>query len=163
MLIYGMNERPSSSLSDVVDITFTLNGEEVQPISSIEICFDVPADDNSCLGYFDTKTRSWICQDKCLKRKGNSVCGETDHLTNFAILLSGNGGGGCGDDENYIFGSIEEDAILIGCIVAALWFCLVLFVLFALYTRPGRHLLYGSEGTRVSTLRRKNRVSVSGY
>ena len=32
VVIRGTNERPSTSLSDVVDITFILDGEQVQPI-----------------------------------------------------------------------------------------------------------------------------------
>ena len=158
--IKGISERPSSSLSDVIDITFSRNGEPVQPISSIEICFDIPEiQDSACLGYFNTRTRSWICQDRCLKRRGNSVCGETDHLTNFAILLSGIGEGGCDSAGDYIFSTAEQDAILIGSVVVSLWCCLLMVVLIALYTKAGSYSLYGPEGTRILTLRNTKHLS----
>lgn len=46
----------------------------------------------ACLGYLDenVKPPTWTCEDTCLSPgKNNQVCGETDHFTNFAILLSG--------------------------------------------------------------------------
>ena len=69
-----------------------------------------------------------------MKQRGDSICGETDHLTNFAILLNGDGNVDCNDDGDFIFNTLEQDAILIGCVAAALWFCLVLLALFAIYT-----------------------------
>ena len=58
---------------------------------------------NTCLGYIDesTGTPTWKCEDECLEPKGGQLCGQTDHFTNFAVLLSGSGGGkGCDDDES---------------------------------------------------------------
>jgi hypothetical protein len=57
-------------------------------------------DERVCLSYYDEKKGKWRCEDECLtninNRKngtGNLLCGETGHLTNFALLLSGQRGG----------------------------------------------------------------------
>ena len=57
----------------------------------------------ACLSYFDEKQSKWICEDECLSSSAASLldnlwCGETDHLTNFALLLSGAGGNGVATD-----------------------------------------------------------------
>ncbi|MCB9727208.1 MAG: hypothetical protein H6744_21665 [Deltaproteobacteria bacterium] len=51
--------------------------------------------DNACLGFLDESTNppSWKCEDPCLKKKGGTLCGQTDHFTNFALLLGGGYGG----------------------------------------------------------------------
>ena len=51
----------------------------------------------ACLGYQDVKGR-WICEDQCIKSSNGTSCGVTSHFTNFAILLSGAGGGKGQDD-----------------------------------------------------------------
>ena len=57
-----------------------------------------------CLSYYDERKAKWICEDECLttftaqstnatkgRDKGETLlCGQTDHLTNFALLLIGN-------------------------------------------------------------------------
>ena len=59
--------------------------------------------DKVCLSYYEERKGKWICEDECLTTvasKGtnasnrrsqieNLLCGQTDHLTNFALLLSG--------------------------------------------------------------------------
>ena len=57
-----------------------------------------------CLSFFDEKKKEWKCQDECLSSfegKDNLLCGQTNHLTNFALLLSGSKGKSCqsGDPE----------------------------------------------------------------
>ena len=46
-----------------------------------------------CLSYYDEQKSKWRCEDECLvtnrSRKDNLLCGQTDHLTNFALLLNG--------------------------------------------------------------------------
>jgi hypothetical protein len=44
-----------------------------------------------CLSYYDEGNSKWRCEDECLSNPGNHslLCGRTDHLTNFALLLSG--------------------------------------------------------------------------
>ena len=44
-----------------------------------------------CLSYYELKSE-WKCQDECLTHMNHEafLCCETDHLTNFALLLIGN-------------------------------------------------------------------------
>ena len=49
-----------------------------------------------CLGFFDETKAKWRCEDECLTSvtKGNAkidnlLCGQTGHLTNFALLVTG--------------------------------------------------------------------------
>jgi hypothetical protein len=56
------------------------------------VCFTPSVEKNKrqCLSYYDEKKAKWKCEDKCLtKTKDGSLCGKTDHLTNFALLLLG--------------------------------------------------------------------------
>ena len=47
-----------------------------------------------CLSYYDEQRGKWRCEDKCLTTNGtkreDTLCGQTDHLTNFALLFFGN-------------------------------------------------------------------------
>jgi len=88
----------------------------------LEICIAEEADeDDACLGYYDVTNREWICEDECLKRENDSYCGETDHLTNFAVLLGGSGGGRSGGDPcesyspNYLFAWLSLAAVALAC------------------------------------------------
>ena len=58
----------------------------------LTVCF-VPSDEENkrqCLSYYDERKAKWKCEDKCLTRtKEGSLCGQTNHLTNFALLLLG--------------------------------------------------------------------------
>lgn len=66
---------------------------------------------NHCLGFLDEgqDPPEWKCEDSCLEDVGdNWLCGKTDHLTNFAILLGGEGGSSCDEDDegsSYVLGS----------------------------------------------------------
>jgi hypothetical protein len=44
------------------------------------------------LSYYDTITGSWLCQGDTYLSGTGEVCGMTDHVTNFAVLLTGNTG-----------------------------------------------------------------------
>lgn len=58
----------------------------------LELCFDVKAGtpvQGTCLAFFDETTSKWACQDPCLEKKNDQLCGQTDHLTSFAVLLTG--------------------------------------------------------------------------
>ena len=76
------------------------NGELITELEApLTICFAAnKTKGNQCLGYFDEKKSKWKCEDKCLLRskKDKSLCGQTSHLTNFALLLRSTGGGGGG-------------------------------------------------------------------
>ena len=75
-------------------------------ITSLEapltICFSPPSTGKSnggyCLSYYDESKSKWQCEDECLLQtdKGQ-LCGKTDHLTNFALLLTGKTGGSGGN------------------------------------------------------------------
>ena len=49
---------------------------------------------NACLSFYDEATKKWKCEDECLhfRDQNDQLCGETDHLTNFALLLAGASG-----------------------------------------------------------------------
>ena len=70
--------------------------------SPLVICLAPPKETKSfkanppCLSFYNEREAKWTCEDKCLTNPGNErslLCGETEHLTNFALLLSGNEGG----------------------------------------------------------------------
>jgi len=69
---------------------------------SIELCFLVEEDedeDTACLGFYHEPSGEWECEDNCPKRlKSNELCGDTNHLTTFSILLdsTGNENSPCG-------------------------------------------------------------------
>lgn len=78
-------------VSRVVDITLVgSDGNVVTEFDeAIEICFETEEDkEDVCLGFFNTEGR-WECEDFCLESSDDGrLCGESDHLTNFALLLS---------------------------------------------------------------------------
>jgi len=101
--------------SSVVEIL--LVDEYGYPVShldeNIHICLHPNEEDNVddlCLGYWNEETNEWKCQDECLDESSDgTVCGTTDHLTNFALLLDGSRGGyldnKCGRNSEYaVFG-----------------------------------------------------------
>ena len=95
--------------STLIDINlFDSTGESIEKFSeSIRICISEPKGNlpvGSCLGFFNTTTSIWECQDRQLSPEGGTFCGETgkapgsgrllrlltdseDHLTSFALLL----------------------------------------------------------------------------
>ena len=123
-------------------------GNYVQPESSISICLSAQStDEDLCLGSFNEDTGEWQCDDHCLEEDSNGqLCGDVDHLTNFALLLSdGRGGGGCGSSgDGYILGSAFNDSMLIMSVTLVVCFCAILMVLF-LSTPPGRRLFVGPD------------------
>lgn len=91
---------PPRAISDVYDAgpdgaTFDVDAT---------LCLTVRGDDTegACLGYLDETTDppEWKCEDPCVEKTGGgTICGTTDHFTNFAVLLGGGGGEACDDDE----------------------------------------------------------------
>lgn len=73
----------------------------------IELCLKASIPEASkgdaCLAYFDEERAEWECVDECLQQNDGLICGNTDHFTSFAILLSGNGGKSveCDKEEPY--------------------------------------------------------------
>lgn len=104
-----------------------------------------------CLGFINEKTREWECEDKCLKRQqqngGRSVfCGTTTHFTSFALLLqTGNKGNGeCGDEDQYITNSNNNDIALVASVVGAC-FLFVIFVVIISYIPIVRRVIVGEK------------------
>lgn len=95
--------------SIVLDVTILSDsGEEVTKFEEpIELCFaSSHAADDVCLGFYNAKGE-WECEDYCLTSQGSGVCGKTDHLTNFALLLDSS----AGSDEKC--GSQSSDFLII--------------------------------------------------
>jgi len=92
-----IGDRESVVRSAVVDITLTVDGKVVTQLSDpIEICLtiantlDAPPQDELCLGYFNVNQQEWVCEDLALSLNAEGqLCGETGHLTSFALLLGG--------------------------------------------------------------------------
>ena len=88
-------------------LNITLLDEDGTSITQLDapliICLAPPdaakKGDTFCLSYFDEKKEEWRCEDECLTdiptkgeetgERSDLVCGETRHLTNFALLLTG--------------------------------------------------------------------------
>jgi len=80
-----------------VDITaFTPGGEPITRFTEkVEICLSVPGNvdiKDTCLSFLN-ENDEWECEDECLNSKTNNkgeetLCGETDHFTTFALLFA---------------------------------------------------------------------------
>jgi hypothetical protein len=106
--IVGSSQDGQVLASAVLNITL-LDGEGnsiTQLDSPLTICLAISNNTKNgkrvCLSYYDERASQWRCEDKCLTsippKESNStnggtkeglLCGQTDHLTNFALLLTG--------------------------------------------------------------------------
>ena len=155
----GFVENDRLVVSPVFDINlFSPNGDLIQPTDSVEICFGVDSNLNEedyCLGFIDESSNppKWVCQDECLRKDSNQVCGETDHFTSFALLLNG-GGGGCGSSNaDLIFDEEWKDYVLIATVTVGILSILVIGAFLLTVTTWGQKILRGTEGDRVMQLR----------
>ena len=55
------------------------------------------------MGFFDTSSNSWVCEDECTEKSDGLICGETNHLTSFALLLQGKGNSDRCESEDYFY------------------------------------------------------------
>ena len=88
-----------SIVSTIINVSLVDGaGNSIDQLESpLTICFsrlNISRSGEVCLGYFDERRTKWICQDKCLQRSTSKagvelLCGDTDRLANFALLLSG--------------------------------------------------------------------------
>lgn len=113
--------------SAILDLNINdANGNSITKLSSsIRICLTEkisPVEkDKACLGYFDTKSNQWKCEDQCLDQEGDSYCGTTDHLTSFALLFNGNGNNDpCASGENYTLAWISLGFITAAVVIVIL-------------------------------------------
>ena len=150
----------SSDTQDVVseivdlslaDLTANLEG-------NVEICFQVPdsrKEEDLCLGVLDESLQppEWKCEDYCLHQtESGFICGETDHFTNFAILLE-NGRTGSKDSCNsfsadWVTHSARGDLILI-LVCFAVVLAISIFIWFLSFFAPCKKLMFGKEGYRI--------------
>ena len=151
----GTNTNNADFVSTVVDISLLDgSGNYVQPNSTVQICFEVgknEKDKNVCLGSF--QDGKWQCDDHCLKRNNDDLlCGDVDHFTNFALLLTGDAGD-CNDDhESYITGDSMGDFLLIMLLIALACVCIICCVAASNF-RLCEIIIVGKEGMRVKDTR----------
>lgn len=149
--------------SSVVEIfLFDPSGAPVQPTNSVEVCLKVEdknrAEEEGCLSFFDEATGRWVCEDPCLDLDGDLACGDTDHLTNFAILFTGGAGSNgdlCGDDDEngFIFDEGWKDAVLVASVFVG--FCLICVIIAAvsMLFPSVTARIHGKEYSRIKDLR----------
>ena len=140
--------------SEIVNITLlNRRGQEIQPEGDIEFCYREkhPTEYSKCLGY-SNEGKDWSCE-ACLEKKGDFLCGNTDHFTMFSILLGAYGNkvdGFCDSAINFfITGSSLGDSILITLTVAFVC-CLMLICVAAATVYPALH---GEEHQRLRKVR----------
>lgn len=129
--------------------------------TTITVCLNSPSGTrNRCLGYYDPASHSWTCEDECLQQRNSTLCGRTGHLTVFAILLGGGGGGSygysgvdpCSPGERYFTGAYWSDSVVVAIsagTILALCCCMLLFSLFPC----GRRFILGAEAMRIRQVR----------
>lgn len=95
--------------SIVLDITvLDTDGNSVTSFDEpFEICFssDEHGSGDVCLGFFNSDGK-WECEDYCLEESNDGLCGQSRHLTNFALLLDSEAGSEsrCGSgSEDYLY------------------------------------------------------------
>ena len=97
----GNSSNGQALVSSILEITLVDNeGTFVTQLDSpLTICLalanETKKTERICLSYYDEQRGKWRCEDNCLvtnrTREDNLLCGQTDHLTNFALLLSAKG------------------------------------------------------------------------
>lgn len=158
-------DRVSNSI--IVSLTLVDQfGNLLQPNGDVEICFYIDQNenrnyDNDCLGYLDesTKPPSWKCEDQCLTKNDdkNKICGDTDHFTNFALLLNGASSSvSCSNENNYIFDASWKDGVLIGSVAFFIIAMLLIIAFLFSVTPQGKKVLLGDEGYRIYKVRSYN-------
>ena len=145
------NIESNSIGNTIVDITILdLDGNSISELNGpIKICLtQEKTNEDICLSFFNTKTKEWECQDKCLSRENNQYCGTTDHLTSFALLLQGGGnkGGKCDSSENYILAWLSM-ALLIFAILIIIICVLLNEVRFRLIYQRKKRIMSLMAGT----------------
>ena len=137
----GNQNSSNLALGEVVlDITLlNSEGQEITDLDSpLTVCFPRPNNTGHkdlCLGFYSEVKGRWKCEDLCLTKKGNELCGQTDHLTNFALLLMGN----LKEDPCTTKGENILAWISLGLIGIAILFVLFGICLIEVRYRRGRH------------------------
>ena len=99
------------------------------------------------MGFFDTSSNTWVCEDECTEKSDGLICGETNHLTSFALLLQGKGNSGrCDSSEDYVFAWLSM-ALLILAILIIIICVLLNEVRFRLIYRRKKRIMSLMTGT----------------
>jgi len=112
-------DTPDNVGSSVLDITITDPfGILITSLpDELEICITTgnrDPDDYECLGFFNEQERRWECEDRCLEERRQFLCGTTDHLTSFALLLGGNNNENeCGSSGDFVIAWISLAAVVL--------------------------------------------------
>lgn len=127
-----------------------------------QICMvieDKEDQEDMCLAFFNESKGRWFCQDSDLQRGSKigdktTLCGGSDHFTNFAVLLVGQNQG---SSYNYFTGTWRGDVGIAGGLLVVL--LLIGVVVIGLSYIPAfRKLYYGAEGARVHSVRDESRT-----
>ena len=156
---YVVEEDGSSTIkSAVVDITLVVDGQVITQLDEpLEICLTFsegqvpPSREELCLSYFDVLRQEWRCEDLGLTLNAEGqFCGETGHLTSFALLL----GGDTGSSGEY-FPQSTIAWISLGFLVGALVFVIfgvVAVELRYLKKRREDHVMYRQLGSKMKSI-----------
>merc|ERR1712130_796696 len=158
----------ASELDDVdsviVNVTLVEENGPQRLGGNVEICLR-PFNRNKqhCLGYLDEAQDppQWRCEDQCVHSRSGLLCGNTGHLTAFALLLTlelPNGRSPCSAFTGYVTGGPYGDlGLILGttAFMILIGACLCLAVTNIPYVRM---CILGSEGDRIARSRvaRKN-------
>jgi hypothetical protein len=157
------DSQPNSIISTVIDISLV---DEVPFSEPVQLCFSTlqEATPGSCLSYLNERQQppQWECEDECLQSNPSGMyCGETDHFTNFAILLGSvsNWEEDPCQSPQFITGSWGGDLILVGCVAGLIAIICIAIVLLSTTIKPfDTFFIRGKEGTRVANLRTIQRI-----
>lgn len=152
-------------VSAVVDISLVgRDGKQMKLEGSATICLKLNSTESNrkqCLSYIDTSVDPpvWKCQDECLEQVSPSFwCGQTDHFTNFAVLLRGSKSKDrldvCGDNsEEYFAGSAWIDGLIsiLVAIMVLVMISIIGLILHVIYRRKKR------------TVKSRRNVAESGF
>ena len=137
------------SLSDSDGIAITDLQEDIQ------ICLQKPitaSPSSFCLGFFSVNQSRWRCQDPCLKQQNGTLCGQTSHLTSFALLLQGQKGGAkklaCGS-----FSSESSDRVIQWLSFALICLALIIIAISVLAFEIRMQLKSSKRGSLLSALK----------
>jgi len=73
-----------------------------------------------CLSFYDEAEQAWVCEDNDLTDSTDGqLCGETPHLTNFALLLSGGQDSSAGWDKTMSWLTLGFTAGAVGTILVS--------------------------------------------
>mmetsp|Transcript_4549 Transcript_4549/g.6819 ORF Transcript_4549/g.6819 Transcript_4549/m.6819 type:complete len:128 (+) Transcript_4549:1210-1593(+) len=105
----------------------------------------------------------WKCEDCCLTKEDNLICGRTDHFTSFALLFvddRAHGPGSCYFQPDYITGALGDDIILIASTIACVVAIAVVVSVVIAKVAPVRNVVFGEEGSRILRTRSARRATV---